>query len=65
MKYFLSFFIISLLVITCSEPNNNIVEPPTTIKNYFFNKNITYWKMKNNNGDTAYFQALEFYEDLS
>ena len=46
---------ILLLICACSESNDTI----ELNKNYFFNKDITYWNMQNNNGNNAYFQALE------
>jgi hypothetical protein len=50
-----------LIVISCSDNdgNNAINNIEDTTNYYFFDKNITYWEMKNNSGNTAYFQALE------
>lgn len=53
----LNIFIIS----ACENGNNNVNNPivTDTTQNFFFNEEISYWKMKNNKGDTAYFQATE------
>lgn len=48
-----------ILSVGCSNNTNGTEPAENNSDNYFFNKNIGYWKMKkSNSNDTAYFEAL-------